>query len=64
MSLPIVTYESGLMIVTHPTGIVAKFTKTELQELRDFQIDEMSRTGKQIEDTNLQIVELDLSLTR
>lgn len=64
MSLPVIEFENGLMIITHPTGVVQTITKTELEEIRDVQIEEMDRTGQQIEETNSKISKLSLSLTR
>jgi len=64
MSLPVVKYEKGLMIITHPTGVIETITETGLNELKNDWIEVIARTNKQIEKTNLQISKSSLSLTR
>ena len=44
----VITYKEGKKIITHPSGVISKYDKTDLQQHKDRLLEEKTRTEEQI----------------
>ncbi len=58
MSLPIIKFKAGKMIIEHPTGIVQVITKPELEDQRKQLGDVIFRLMQESSDLDFQIIKL------
>ena len=58
----IIIYENGQQVVTHPSGVVSKYTKSDLEKRRARQQDELNDRSAAIVRINNEISQIELSI--
>ncbi len=59
-----ITYEKGVMIITHPNGRVCKYTKSDLEKFKLQLIGQAQDTTDKLIDVNKKLYNIQLSETQ
>lgn len=57
-----ITFEKGLKVIIHPSGVISKYDKVDIQNFKDELIKEKENIDKQIKELDRDLININLTL--